>query len=584
MIYMLYTIIKIKMKLFSVLLLITLLASCSSNVLNDSTISWNNTVVMENNDSQWSLENSAWEDTSASDESDETQQTEFKQREIELNLKDSDTVKVSLDSQNTQINTDSIQLSWQIVTIKKSWNYEFSWVLNNGQIVVETEDEKDVQIILSWVEIKNNFWPAILVNQAEQTLITVSENTTNTLSDGKGYSIENEDDGTGAAIFSKDDLVIQGKWTLEVSGNYADGIVSKDKLFISWVEIILEAQDDGIRWKDYLLIEDSTLDIVAVADWLKSNDDEKATMVINSWNITVSAWDDAFHSEIYLVFNGWNINIKKSYEWIEAKFITFNDGNIQVVSSDDGINATWGSSTSGNEQFWWNNMWNQWFDRSQDDNRELMRQIMDKQISWEELTEEESSLLAEMKANRPQRWSWFDMWNRQMMWGWGWMHGDDGAVVYMNGWNIVLNSNGDGFDSNGRIIMTWWKITIFWPEGNGNGAIDYNGTFEITWWEVIAIGSSGMVQTPWESDELNTINIWLSSTYGAWESIVLKDNSWNILYSVESIKQFQNIVISSSLLQTWSTYTLEIWWTQIQEITINDKITKVGTFNSRWGR
>jgi hypothetical protein len=383
--------------------------------------------------------------------------------------------------------------------------------------------------------------------------------------------------------------VINWNWNLEVTWNYTDWIVSKDKLYISWANIKVEAEDDWIRWKDYLLIEDANLDLIAVADWLKSNNEEKSTILINSWNINISAGDDAIHAEMYIVFNGWNINISKSYEWIEAKYITFNDGEINVISSDDGINARVKSKNSWNDKMWERlEMWdNQGFPWEMDSDRENMHLIMDKKRNWEELTSEEQAILDKVEENRPTRldmsfsWTMSDMWDMKMWWPDGWWEQDDGSVVYFNWWNVVLNSNWDGFDSNGKIIMTGWKITIFGPEGNWNGSIDYNWSFEMTGWEVIAIGSSGMVQTPAESDELNTINIWLASTYSFWETIVLKGSSWNEIYNLESIKKFQNIVISSNKLVTWETYILEISGKEIERITITDKITKVWSFNSR---
>lgn len=536
------------MKYISLIVLIAFLASCSTQ----ETMNQNNTSSQSTTQESEVSQSETQEATS----SDTLQQSEEKTSDI--NIKDTQTISVELNSEDTQVNSENIQMSGQILTIKKSGNYEFSGTLENGQIVVETQDEKDVQIILNNVDISNDFGPAILVNNASQVVVTLADSSQNNLSDGDDYTFEDEDEGTGWAIFSKDDLVIQWNGTLNVVGNLSDGIVSKDELYIDNGNIEVIAADDGIRGKDYLGISQANISITAQWDGLKSNDDEKATIVINSGDIKISAGDDAIHSEINIVINGGDIEISKSYEGIEAQYITFNDGNIYVTSSDDGINATaWWTSSSRQE-------WN----------------FQGQMPEMRDRPEFDES----MQSSRPTRPQGdFGRSNRQMGWfGWGGWQQDDGSVVYFNGWKVVLNSNGDGFDSNGKIIMIWGTITIFWPEWNGNGSIDYNGSFEITGGEVIAIWSSGMVQTPESSEQVNTINVWLSQSYSSGQEIIISDAQAEVLFKIDSIKTFQNIVISSQKFILWENYTLSIWWEVIQEIEISDSITKVGTFNSRF--
>lgn len=268
----------------------------------------------------------------------------FKQKEISIDIKDSEVVKITLDSENTKISSDAVQVSGQKITIKKSWNYEFSWTLTDGQIVVETTDEKDVQIILNNVEITNSQSSAIFVANAEQTVINLADGSSNIVTDASSYN-NTWDIEANAAIFSHDDLVFTGEWELTINANYKDWITSKDKLFIESWKISITSEDDWIRWKDYLQIDWGEIAINAQWDWLKADNEEKGTIIINNGEVIISAWDDAINASQFLVINDWVVTVEKSYEALESRDISLNGWIISLTSSDDGINvSSWGET------------------------------------------------------------------------------------------------------------------------------------------------------------------------------------------------------------------------------------------------
>ncbi|GAA4469753.1 hypothetical protein GCM10023189_57280 [Nibrella saemangeumensis] len=77
--------------------------------------------------------------------------------------------------------------------------------------------------------------------------------------------------------------------------------------------------------------------------WIASKDE----LIIKSCTMNIAAGDDGIHAETNLTINGGTISISKSYEGLEGKTITINDGTIHLVSSDDGINAPAGKGTGG---------------------------------------------------------------------------------------------------------------------------------------------------------------------------------------------------------------------------------------------
>jgi hypothetical protein len=60
---------------------------------------------------------------------------------------------------------------------------------------------------------------------------------------------------------------------------------------------------------------------------------------ISDGTFEISSLDDVIHVDNNLTIDGGNINIKRSYEGLEAKDIIINDGSILITASDDGINV-----------------------------------------------------------------------------------------------------------------------------------------------------------------------------------------------------------------------------------------------------
>jgi len=312
----------------TLLLLSAILVSCSWEAPSEQ---WE---VTQNNTKQEVTNTPESEGTFQ--QSDNTQSTSLSE-DVELDIKDSETVYIELDSENTSSDNAAIQISGQRVTIKKSWNYEFSGTLSDGQIAVETEDEKAVQIILNGIEVTSLQGSPIVVENANQTIITLADNSVNTLEDANKYSLD--DDGPNAALSSKDDVVIRGDGTLNITANYNDGISSNDDIYILWWNINIIAVDDGIRWKNSLEIYGWSIVIEAGEDWLKSNNEEEGTIKIHGGDIEISAGDDAITATMEVVINGGNTNVTKSYEWIESQSITINGWDTYLTSSDDGVNV-----------------------------------------------------------------------------------------------------------------------------------------------------------------------------------------------------------------------------------------------------
>lgn len=489
------------------------------------------------------------------------------------------------------------------ITITEDGIYNLFGTIEDGCITINTNG--DVFLNLNNVSITNSSGPAIYVESANTVVIHTVENTTNTLTDSSTYT--GFDTDVEGAIYSKDDLVLEGDGTLVIHGNKADGIVGKDDLKINSGTYIINTVDDGIRGKDsvyildgiftiksggdgikstndtesdkgYVKIENGTFDITSTLDGIQAetkvlisdgiftiktgggssnastnsnwgswgattstnSDSAKGiksgdNMVLTGGTYTLNTSDDAIHSNRYvgisggtykitsgddgihadeeLVIDDGEIDITKSYEGLEAKTITINNGNIRVVSSDDGLNAAGGNDGSA--------------------------------------------------MNRP-----------------GAPTSQNGvkSSLTINGGNIYVNASGDGLDANGSIYINGGAVVVDGPSSSGNGALDYDSECKITGGSLIAVGASGMSQGISSTSTQYGVLVNFGSNYSGGTTIRLLDANNDEVLSYTSTKSFSSFVYSSSVLSK-GTYTLQIDNRTIGTVTVNNIATTVG--NSR---
>ncbi|MDX1414419.1 MAG: carbohydrate-binding domain-containing protein, partial [Candidatus Promineifilaceae bacterium] len=333
-----------------------------------------------------------------------------------------------LDGDSISVSGEGVTVDGRTATITSAGTYALSGSLDEGQIVVDTEDAETVQLVLNGIKITNTSTAPIFIANAALTEIVLPANSENYVADGAEYIFADpEEDEPNAAIFSKDELVIDGAGSLTIEANYNDGIASKDGLVIAGGNLVVDAVDDGIRGKDYLIITDGSILVTAQGDGLKSDEDQDTTkgyisieggliditsggdaiqaatdvlisagefvitsgsgistvdaessakgikgtvnVIIDGGSFTINSADDAIHSndnitinggtfaittgddglhaDATLELNGGLLDISDSYEGIESAVITINDGEIYIVSTDDGLNVAGGNDGSG---------------------------------------------------------------------------------------------------------------------------------------------------------------------------------------------------------------------------------------------
>ena len=228
--------------------------------------------------------------------------------------------KITLTGDGAEIEGTGAYVQNGDVIIYAGGYYVLEGALDNGSLIInETSKTKGrVWILLNGVSIYCEDSAALDVEEATKVILTLAEDTENVLESGSEYSEDAVNANIRGALFSRDDLTINGNGSLEVTAACRHGIVCNDDLRVTCGNITVTAAEDGIHVNESARFADMTLTISAGDD-----------------GITVS--DDENHGEL-LVDSG-TIRILSAREGMESEKVTVNGGTIEVNFTDDGINA-----------------------------------------------------------------------------------------------------------------------------------------------------------------------------------------------------------------------------------------------------
>lgn len=226
-------------------------------------------------------------------------------------------------------------------TITEEGVYVVSGNVTNATIIIETIDEDaKVQLVLQDVTVINQDSPAIYVKAADKVFVTsVGQNHLEVT----GAYVPDGETNLDAVIFSRDDLTLNGTGNLTVISAQGNGVTSKDDLKVTGSTITLTSQLDSLEANDSIRICGGDMTINTQKDGLHSendDDDSLGYIFISGGSMHITAVDDAVRATSVIQMDGGNIVVPTSYEGMEATYLQFNGGMIDVYSRDDGINAT----------------------------------------------------------------------------------------------------------------------------------------------------------------------------------------------------------------------------------------------------
>ena len=225
------------------------------------------------------------------------------------------------------------------VTISQAGVYVLSGTSSETTIVVDADDEAKVQLVLDNVSITNQDFPCIYVKNADKVFVTTADGSVNSLSVTDAFTADGETN-TDAVIFSRDDLVLNGLGTLQITSS-DNGIACKDDLKVTGGTLSITCADAALEANDSIAIADGVIRIDSDNDGLHAENDEDDTLgyiYICGGTLTIDAGDDGIHATTICQIDDGELVIDAA-EGVEATWVQLNGGSLQIAASDDGINA-----------------------------------------------------------------------------------------------------------------------------------------------------------------------------------------------------------------------------------------------------
>ena len=231
---------------------------------------------------------------------------------------DADNYKTEITGEFSITSTDgsTITQNDSVYTITHAGEYTVTGLLSEGQIVVNADDNAEITIVLNGTSITCSNGSPIYIKNADNVKIKSEENTYNCIVDARAEADDNSDNSSSengnAAIYAACDLKFVGKGALSVTGNYNNGIQSKDDISIKNVTIKVNAVNNAIKGNDEVAIESG--EIIAISrkgDGIKTSNSSLSTKGKQKGNVIISG------------------------------------GNIDIYAACDGIDAAYGVDVSG---------------------------------------------------------------------------------------------------------------------------------------------------------------------------------------------------------------------------------------------
>ncbi|MBQ9939826.1 MAG: carbohydrate-binding domain-containing protein [Oscillospiraceae bacterium] len=546
----------------------------------------------------------------------QTDEAMFTERDGNAEYDESSAVIINLNGNSASATSDSVKISASAVTLTEEATYIISGELNDGMIIVNAPDTAKLQLVLNGVNITSKTSAALYVLEADKVFVTLAESADNTLANGGSFSAI-DDNNIDAALFSKQDLTLNGHGSLTVTSPAGHGIVCKDDLVIAGGNYVINSAFHGVDANDSVRIANTTLNIDAGKDAIhaeNSDDAAKGFVYISSGDINAEAEGDCISASSYLQIEGGNINLlagggsengtkehsdsfggfmggggrpgdfrkqntqtttseedSTSMKGLKsANILLISDGNITINSADDALHAdvslviNGGNFTlaSGDDAI------------HAEDTLTITAGSIDISESYEglealhiDIQGGEICLVAsddglnaaggtDASGTTGGRDGMFAGGKPGGMGNPGGMSANSNGSIKISGGTLYIKSSGDGMDANGTLEISGGHITVIGPTQGDTATLDYDKTAVITGGTFIGTGSTMMAQT--FSDSSQGVIAIRANNQAAGTEIILKDTKGNTLISHTPELDFAVVILSSPEIIKGETYSLSI--------------------------
>ncbi len=209
-------------------------------------------------------------------------------------------VTVRFDGTTAASDSNSVTVDGSTVTLTKEATYLLSGTLR-GLLVVDAGEKDKLQLVFQNANIQNSTGAALYIKNADKVFITLAEGTDNTLTAGDSF-IAIDDSNIDGALFSRQDLTVNGSGSLTVTSPAGHGIVCKDDLVLTGGNLTVTAASHGLDANDSIRLTDTTLSVTAGKDGLhaeNSDDTTKGFVYLHSGTLHITAEGDGISAGAY---------------------------------------------------------------------------------------------------------------------------------------------------------------------------------------------------------------------------------------------------------------------------------------------
>lgn len=598
-------------KILSLFLIIALMASLFTGCAED-------TESVSQNKTQSDTTTAETSETSAVNTSDSDTDM-FTQRDLKTEYDESKAVTIKLNGTSATASSDSVKISGSSVTITEEATYIISGELDDGMLIVNAPDTAKLQLVFDGVNITSKTSAALYILEADKVFLTLAKGSTNTLANGGSFAAI-DDNNIDSALFSKQDLTMNGAGTLTVTSPVGHGIVCKDDLVITGGTYEVTSASHGIDAKDSVRVANATLNIDAGKDAIhcENNDDtSKGFVYIQSGNIKAEAEGDGISAGAYmqiedgsidLLVGGGSENGTKEHSDFFGGFmgggrpgemrpenmqtteteedsasmkglkavsnLVISGGNITINSADDAVHSDDSLTINGGT----------FSIASGDDavHAEETLNITDGNFEISESYEGLEALHIDVQGGNIKLKASDDGLNaaggtdqsgttggRDGMFGGGpdrmgghgggpggGMSANSNGSIKISGGTLYINSSGDGVDANGTLEISGGHTTVTGPTQGDTSTLDYDKTAVITGGTFIGTGSTMMAQS--FSDSKQGVIALNVGNQAAETQIELKDSKGNTVVSHKPELDFAVVIISTPDLVKGEIYTITV--------------------------
>ena len=524
---------------------------------------------------------------------------------------------ITLSGNTATSSSGTVRMEGSTIIIEGDGTYVLSGDFT-GMVMVDANKKDKVQLVLKSANITNPNGAALYVRQADKVFITLEGKST--LTAGETFT-QIDDNNIDGALFSKDDLTINGNGNLEIQSPAGHGIVCKDSLHITGGTYTITTAEHGIDANDEVCMDGGNFTLTTGKDGVHCENGEDANLgYVYSRNgninilcegdgISASAWFYAQDSSIAIIAGGGSKNGNKqtsdnwggfgggrpggmpgsrpqggrpgststqqttdstSIKGIKAgTWLTIGGGQFALDCADDGLHSNGGMDiTSGTASI-----------LSGDDgvHAEQTLTITGGSILVKESYEALEALHVKIYGGNLELHASDDGINAaggtdgsgmggRDQWGGrggpgGFGGGGNGSILIAGG-EISITASGDALDANGTLEITGGKTLLCGPTRGDTAVLDYDRTGTINGGEIFGTGSTMMAQSLASSNQ-GVIFLKISNM-PANTNITISDSDGNVIFTHAPALDFALLIYSSPNIKKGGTYTVSIGATSQQ--------------------